>query len=192
MSMPIFRLMISVANFSEQNFQQTPDPFIHPWAVMHAHSTRSKIKESDLGIPWASVCGDARQRRCGEVRGGRAEGDEASCCDGGRRGELLRRRVMGRGAATEGDEARCCGGGRRGEVRNGARERGRQGRGGGRGEGRTCGGGRRQRRQQVADRRRQGIEMRWGIFGRFGCGERRPHDLSRGTRTTAFCRKRRR
>jgi hypothetical protein len=42
---------------------------------------------------------------------------------------------MGRGAATEGDEARCCGGGRRGEVRNGARERGRQGRGGGRGEG---------------------------------------------------------
>jgi hypothetical protein len=34
------------------------------------------------------------------------EGDRARWCDGGRRGEVVRRRVTGRATATEGDDAR--------------------------------------------------------------------------------------
>jgi hypothetical protein len=119
------------------------------------------------------------------------------CWRGGRRGEvvrrgeaLLRRRATGRGAAaTEGDGARrCCDGGRRVEVRNdggsrnGARERGRQGRGAPAVEG--DGGS---TTTTKADRRRQGRRIDGGRGevddgGReelardfWPCGERRPH-----------------
>jgi hypothetical protein len=34
------------------------------------------------------------------------EGDRARWCDGGRRGEVVRRRATGRATATEGDDAR--------------------------------------------------------------------------------------